>query len=88
MKAYTKPEAEEYRAEVRRRDRARRDAGRMQGHELPVQTTFDERAIKRELSREGGLGVLMVRSKRINLRSLQKSLPRIGILESRGLPRP
>ena len=37
IKAYTKPDAEEYRAEVKRRDRSRRDAGRMQGHELPVQ---------------------------------------------------
>ena len=47
MKAYTKPEAEEYRAEVRRRDRDRRDASRMQGHVLPVQTIFEERALKR-----------------------------------------
>ena len=32
---------------MRCRDRAKRDAGRMQGHALPVQTTFEEIALKR-----------------------------------------
>ena len=41
IRAYGKPEVEEYRAEVRHRDRARRDAG------LPIQTTFEEQTLKR-----------------------------------------
>ena len=71
IKAYTRPEAEEYRAEVRRRDRARRDAGRMQVYVLPVQTTFEERVLKRRRTRGSNVEIKDNQSK-INAEVLAK----------------